>query len=131
MNDKINDEQRRNDAQQPPPAAPQNTPAPTTDHDRRTNSQIADLEKRISSYERGMLRWTRIVAAFTVVSAAIAGLYAYSFIQSERAFLTVPDVAFANSEPSSGPNGIATIVTIENVGKHTASGINLKINSAF
>jgi len=79
-----------------------------------------------------MLLWTRVVAAFTGVSAVIAGLYAaYSFIESERAFLTVPDVAFANSEPSSGPNGLAVIVTIKNVAKHTATGINIKVNSAL
>jgi hypothetical protein len=131
MSDKINNEQRRNDSQQPPPAASQDTPAPTADHDRRTNSQIADLQKRVSSYERGMLWWTRVVAAFTVVSSILACVYAYSFIQSERAFLTVPDVAFANSEPSSAPNGVAIIITIKNVGKHIATGINLTLNSAF
>jgi hypothetical protein len=128
MSEKINNEEGVTETQQAPPTS-RHDPPDATDHGRRT--EIAALEKRISGYEGGMLRWTRIVAAFTGLSAIMAGLYAYSFIESERVFLTVPDVAFANSEPTSQPNGMAIVITIKNVGKHPATEIRSKINAAI
>jgi hypothetical protein len=67
--------------------------------------------------ERGMLRWTRIVGLFTIVLAILAGVQAYSFIESERAFLTVQGVDFANGEPTIAPHGLSLVVTLKNVGK--------------
>ena len=130
MNDQQGDTNKANEPKDPQPITSQHIPTPNAE-EQRTTSKVNALEDRIGRYERGMLRWSAAVAAFTGFSVIAAFINVYSFIESERAFLTVPDVAFANSEPSNGPNGIAIIVTIKNVGKHIAAGINLTLNSAF
>jgi hypothetical protein len=47
---------------------------------------IEALEAQMNRFERGMLIWSGVTAFFTVVLAFLAGVQAYSFVESERAF---------------------------------------------
>lgn len=83
--------------------------------------QISNLEQEMSRAEAGMLRWNRVVAGLTFVLAAVGIFQAYSFVESERAFLVLKNIAFMTGEPVAGDAGTDGIVTITNVGKHVAS----------
>jgi hypothetical protein len=89
--------------------------------ERSIDEKIADLERQIGRHEAGTLRWTAVVGAFTIILAIIAGLQTYSFIESERALLIIGSVDFVGGEPTNASEGLDLVVTIKNVGKHTAT----------
>jgi hypothetical protein len=96
MCDKPNHNKRRQNTNDPKPPAPQDKPTPSEPDNKTTEQKVAQLENRISRYERGMLRWTRAVAAAAGVSAVLTLIYVYSFIESERAYLLVTEARFGN-----------------------------------
>lgn len=87
--------------------------------------------------ERGMLRSIIVTAVFTGVLTLLAAIQAYSFIESERAFLVLKSIELAHKEPITGNVGIAdgsgldVIITIRNVGKHVASVSAMKAQTVI
>jgi len=82
--------------------------------------EVSRLEQQMGRSERGMLRSTVVTAVFTGVLTLLAFIQAYSFIESERAFLILEDLRFLHVEPTSEPDGYDLILKVKNVGKHTA-----------
>ncbi len=110
--------QDRERQQEPSPMGQTITPRQPT---QPNQNQISNLEKEMSRAETGMLRWNCIVAWLTFVLACVGAFQAYSFVESERAFLVLKNIAFINGEPTEGDTGRDDVVTITNVGKHVAS----------
>jgi hypothetical protein len=75
-----------------------------------------------------MIAWsTSITAILTLVLAALAVLQAYSFIESERAFLVITTVNFLRGDPTADSDGFDFVLTIKNFGKHTAAVKSLTV----
>jgi hypothetical protein len=89
--------------------------------ERAQDNQTNRLEQQMDRSERGMLHSTRVTAAFTGILTLLAGIQAYSFIESERASLYLKDISFIDKDaPSAKSGGIDFIITIRNTGKHIA-----------
>jgi hypothetical protein len=71
------------------------------------------------------------VAFFTFVSAGAACLYAYCFIQSERAYLVIGGVAFLQGEPRPGEHGRDYSIFIRNIGHHVANVTSVEATPFF
>jgi hypothetical protein len=69
-------------------------------------------------FDRGMLRWTRVVGAFTAVLAALGALQCWAFIQSERAFVAV--MGIDQSFKLEANRAISARFLIKNAGRATA-----------
>src|SRR5271167_1891828 len=79
-----------------------------------------------------VIAWSAgITACLTLVLAIFTGLQAYSFIESERAYLIVDNIAFRHSEPTLDFDGLDLVITIKNVGKHMALVTTLDILPLF
>lgn len=107
------------------------TPAPSASPGNSLDkATIAELEKGMSRAERGMVRWSRVVAILTGALVLIGGFQVYSFIESERAFLIAKEVSFISVEPSAGTGGLDMHLVVKNVGKHTASVSQISVRPA-
>jgi hypothetical protein len=84
-------------------------------------------------FDRAMLRWTKVVAIFTAVLAIVGALQFWSFVQSERASLSVVGIAFMGGLPQAGTKSIHLVVNIRNSGRSTAlvpeAAFNLRFGS--
>jgi len=95
-----------------------------------TNQKIAELERQIGRHQTGMLIWTGVVGAFTVLLFSVTALQTYSFIESERAFLTVKSITFVDGEPS--PEGHRDfVILIHNSGKHVAMVSDMRVTARY
>jgi len=92
---------------------------------------VERIEREISRHETAMLRWTRVVGFFTFVLAMVGGLQALSFVESERAYLILFDMNFPGGEPSNATGGLDIVLTIKNIGKHTATVSKIIVNPAM
>ena len=73
------------------------------------------------SLDRSMVRWTRVVGAFTAFLAIVAGLQFWAFIQSERAFLSVAGLTINGGFPQAGDPSVRVFVQVKNSGRNIAS----------
>ena len=66
-----------------------------------------------------MVRWTRIVGLFTASLAVVAGLQFWAFVQTERAFLSVVNLAIDGGLPGIGNQSVRVFFQIKNSGRST------------
>src|ERR1700722_14047691 len=95
------------------------------------NNQTNKLAEQMSRSERGMLRATRVMASFTVVLVIVTIFQAYSFVESERAYLTISDISFIENQPTSKPGGLDILIVLKNSGKHVAQILSVSAVPAF
>lgn len=103
------------------------TPHSQTEQDGQTK-QTRDLAEQIKHTDR-VIAWSAgITAVLTFVLAILAGVQAYSFIESERAYIIVTAISFRHAEPTLDTDGLDLVVNIKNVGKHIGliSTFNIK-----
>jgi hypothetical protein len=82
--------------------------------------------------DRSMVRWTRAVGVFTAVLALVAALQFWAFVQSERAFLSVPSMAFEGGVlPQAGDPSPLVMLQLRNGGRSTAVFDRLVFNQAY
>jgi hypothetical protein len=77
--------------------APDSKPVPKNDTPNLNQTPAKTETKETAGNENfdvAMLRWTRVVGLFTAVLAIVGAVQAWSFIQSERAYLTVTNPSF-------------------------------------
>ncbi len=77
-----------------------------TETQTETQREIRNLEREMTVHEHRTLNWNRVVGAFTVVLAVTGIFQAFTFIESERAFLVVTDAGFTNGESNADPSGL-------------------------
>jgi hypothetical protein len=77
-----------------------------------------------------MVRWTRAVGLFTGVLALLAAIQFWAFVQSERAFLSIPGIAIDGGLPRAGDPSPLVIMQIRNSGRSTAVLGRLVFNQA-
>jgi hypothetical protein len=110
-------------ATQPVPKndAPHPNPSSNTHHENSTQAE---------KFNRGMLRWTRVVGAFTAVLAVVGGLQTYAFIQSERAFAALAAIRIGGNEVTP-QKAVVLMLEIKNSGKSTAFIENASTTAVF
>ncbi len=70
--------------------------------------------------DRWMVRWTMVVALFTVVLSGVGALQFWAFVQSERAFLSVSGFEIVGGLPHVGDTTVRLSVEFRNGGRSTA-----------
>jgi hypothetical protein len=102
--------------------------APT---DKKVGNQTERLEQEIDRKESGMLYATAVMAVFTVILAALTGLQAYSFIESERALIILKDVRFTYGDLIDIDSNRDLAITLRNVGKHVPRVAKIEIDPVY
>jgi hypothetical protein len=108
-------------------------------------AEQGESEKRKNRRENWTIGSLIATAAFTLALTVVAGLQwcalrstdekigeqAKALIESERAFLVIPNISFKYIEPATSDDGFDLAIAVKNVGKHTAIVSRLDIKPAF
>lgn len=120
------------DAGNPPvPAVGPNQAPNASGIQRGQANQGGNFAQQIKHTDHIIARSAIVTAVLTFVLAILAALQAYSFIESERAYLVVDNVAFKHIEPSLAPDGLDLVIAVKNVGKHLALVTKFAVKPLF
>lgn len=110
--------------------APDSKPVPKNDTPNLNQTPAKTETKETAGNENfdvAMLRWTRVVGLFTAVLAIVGAVQAWSFIQSERAYLTVTNPSFIDGFV---PNKqMVLMFLIKNTGRSPAELRNVAVTT--
>lgn len=76
-------------------------------------------------------RFTFWIAILTFFLVVMTGVQVLSYIESERAFLSIEEIGFIHGEPSVEPDGITIKMGIKNFGKHVAVITQMNAEPSF
>jgi hypothetical protein len=124
---------KKNDANNPPvpPIVGIDQEPHTAGPKGRQQNNAGDLAQQIRHTDHIIAASAAITALLTLVLAIFTGLQAYSFIESERAFLVVRDIHFKHGNPTLDADGYDIVMLIENSGKHVAKVTKINLTNGF